>query len=89
MQKLEDEPRIEFENMSRSYDGLREMEFSQERFEAWCDGRTGYPLIDACMRALKQHSWINFRMRAMLVSFSSYHLWLHWRQPAVYLAQHF
>ena len=89
MQKLEDEPRIEFENMSRAYDGLREDEFSQERFEAWRDGQTGYPMIDACMRALKQHSWINFRMRAMLVSFASYHLWLHWREPAIYLAKHF
>ena len=89
MQKLEDEPRIEFENMSRSYDGLRESEFSQERFERWCAGQTGYPMVDACMRALHQHSWINFRMRAMLVSFASYHLWLHWRQPAIYLAKHF
>ena len=89
MQKLEDQPSIEFENMSRVYDGLRESEYSQERFEVWCEGRTGYPMIDACMRALREHSWINFRMRAMLVSFASYHLWLHWRNPAVYLAKHF
>ena len=41
------------------------------------------------MRALHQRSWINFRMRAMLTSFSSYDLWLHWRKPAVYLAKHF
>ena len=89
MQKLEDEPRIEFQNMSRVYDGLREDDFSVERFELWCEGKTGYPLVDACMRALKEHSWINFRMRAMLVSFSSYHLWLHWRKSAVFLAKHF
>jgi len=89
MQKLEDQPSIEFENMSRVYDGLRESEYSQERFEAWCEGKTGYPMIDACMRALREHSWINFRMRAMLVSFASYHLWLHWRNPAVFLAKHF
>ncbi|MEM8678016.1 MAG: FAD-binding domain-containing protein [Planctomycetota bacterium] len=89
MQKLEDEPRIEFENMNRAYDGLREDEFNPSHFEAWCQGQTGYPLVDACMRALHQHSWINFRMRAMLVSFASYHLWLHWRPTAVYLAQHF
>ncbi len=41
------------------------------------------------MRALHEQSWINFRMRAMLVSFASYHLWLHWRPTAVYLAKHF
>ncbi len=46
-------------------------------------------MVDACMRSLRQTGWINFRMRAMLVSFSSYHLWLHWRQPAVYLARLF
>ncbi len=89
MQKLEDEPAIEFENMSRAYDGLREDEFRDDHFAAWCAGQTGYPMVDACMRALHRHSWINFRMRAMLVSFASYHLWLHWRPTAVYLARHF
>ena len=89
MQKLEDEPRIEFENFVRSFDGLRESEFRRDRFDAWKEGRTGYPFIDACMRYLKANGWINFRMRAMLVSFSSYHLWLHWREPALYLAQLF
>jgi deoxyribodipyrimidine photo-lyase len=88
MQKLEDEPSIEFRNMSSVYDDIRE-EFDQELFEAWCLGMTGYPMVDACMRALKATGWINFRMRAMLVSFSSYHLWLHWRPAAVYLARHF
>ncbi len=71
MQKLEDEPSIEFENMSKAYDGLREDEFREDYFAAWCEGRTGYPMVDACMRALLKHSWINFRMRAMLVSFAS------------------
>ena len=89
MQKLEDQPSIEFENMSRAYDGLREDEFDQNHFDAWCTGQTGYPMVDACMRALLQHSWINFRMRAMLVSFASYHLWLHWRPTSVFLAKHF
>lgn len=89
MQKMEDEPSIEFENFNRAYDGLREDEFNHDYFEAWCHGQTGYPMVDACMRALKQTGWINFRMRAMLVSFASYHLWLHWRQPAIYLARLF
>ena len=89
MQKLEDEPSIEFENFNRGYDGLRENEFNEEFFEAWCHGRTGYPMVDACMRALRESGWINFRMRAMLVSFASYHLWLHWRRPALHLARLF
>ncbi len=89
MQKLEDEPRIEFENVNRAYDGLREDQFNRSYFDAWRHGMTGYPLVDACMRALKQTGWINFRMRAMLVSFASYHLWLHWREPALHLARLF
>lgn len=89
IQKLEDEPRIEFENMNRGFDGLREQEFNEEYLEAWKLGETGYPMVDACMRSLHRTGWINFRMRAMLVSFASYHLWLHWRPTALYLAKQF
>ena len=89
MQKLESEPRIEFENMHRACDGLRENEFRQDRFDAWCRGETGLPLVDACMRAVNAGGWLNFRMRALVVSFAAYHLWLHWRQPALYLARQF
>lgn len=89
MQKLEDEPRIEYENFVRAYDGMREGQFNEDYFAAWCEGRTGYPMVDACMRMLRAKGWINFRMRAMLVSFASYHLWLHWRQPSLYLARIF
>jgi deoxyribodipyrimidine photo-lyase len=86
IQKLEDEPRIEFKNMHHGMDGLREDSFNEEYFKAWKDGKTGYPMIDACMMALKATGWINFRMRAMLISFASYHLWLHWRKTSLHLA---
>lgn len=89
IQKLESEPEIEFENFNREFDGMRESEFNQSHFQAWCRGETGFPMIDACMRALKQHGWINFRMRAMLMSFATYQLWLHWKKPAEYLARNF
>jgi deoxyribodipyrimidine photo-lyase len=89
MQKLEDEPAIEFRNINRAFDGLREDAWNDAHFAAWCAGQTGYPMVDACMRALQQAGWINFRMRAMLASFAAYHLWLHWRRPGVFLAAHF
>lgn len=89
MQKLEDEPRLEFENLHRGCDGLRENDFNEENFQRWCEGQTGYPLVDACMRQVLQNGWTNFRMRAMLVSFASYNLWLHWQKPAQHLAKHF
>ena len=87
IQKLESEPELEFRNAHRAYDGLREDEFSSEHFDAWRQGRTGLPLVDACMRALAATGWINFRMRAMLVSFAAYQLWLHWREPGLHLAR--
>ena len=89
MQKLEDQPSIEFDNFARVCDGLRENDFDATRFEAWCAGQTGYPMVDACMRSLVATGWLNFRMRAMLVSFASYHLWLHWRPTGVFLARQF
>jgi deoxyribodipyrimidine photo-lyase len=41
------------------------------------------------MRQLVATGWLNFRMRAMLVSFAAYHLWLHWREPGLFLARQF
>lgn len=94
MQKLEDEPRIEQHNMHSAYDGMRlegseDKRFNWDFFNAWATGNTGYPMIDACMRALIATGWINFRMRAMLMSFASYHLWLHWRPTSLHLARLF
>ena len=89
IQKLEDEPRIEFENMHPAYDGLRESDFNEAYYAAWQAGKTGYPMVDACMCMLTATGWLNFRMRAMLMSFASYHLWLHWRKPALHLARLF
>ena len=95
MQKLEDEPAIEHRNFSRSHDGLRSGDgfnadpVDMARLQAWSEGRTGYPMVDACMRQLCATGWLNFRMRALLVSFAAYHLWLHWRQPGLHLARQF
>ena len=89
MQKLEDEPRLEFENLHPAYDNLRQDISEPHRLTAWSRGETGFPFVDACMRALDQHGWINFRMRAMLMSFASYHLWLPWRESGLKLARKF
>ena len=89
IQKLEDEPELEIRNAHPAYDGLREHAFNEARFTVWCTGRTGLPFVDACMRALIATGWINFRMRAMLMAVASYHLWLHWREPALHLARQF
>lgn len=89
VQKFESEPQHEFRAVNRSLDGMRRNDFCETRFSRWREGNTGMPFVDACMRMLNHNGWINFRMRAMLTAFSSYHLWLHWQRPAHHLAQMF
>ena len=93
IQKLESEPAIEHRNVNRGFDNLRnEGELTtdeQARLTAWRTGQTGYPFVDACMRSLLATGWINFRMRAMLMSFAAYQLWLHWRHCGLHLARQF
>ena len=89
IQKLEDEPVIEFRTIHPDLEGLREPGHWPEALERWRHGRTGWPLVDACMRALIHSGWINFRMRAMLMAVASYHLHQHWREPALHLARLF
>ncbi len=89
MQKLEDEPRLEFENMHPAYNGLRPLDPDAIRLQAWENGETGLPFVDACMRSLRATGWLNFRMRAMVMAVASYHLWLDWRATGQVLARYF
>lgn len=57
--------------------------------QAWTHGNTGYPLVDASMRCLNQTGWINFRMRALLVSFLCHHLGQDWRYGVYHMARQF
>lgn len=61
----------------------------QQDLTAWKTGQTGYPLIDACMRCLQHSGYLNFRMRAMLVSFLCHHLNIDWRLGVEHLASLF
>jgi deoxyribodipyrimidine photo-lyase len=89
MQKLEDEPSIEYRNLHPAYDGLRTSHDRSDLLAAWQSAETGIPYVDACMRSLAATGWINFRMRAMLMAFASYQLWLDWRAPGEHLARLF
>lgn len=88
IQKFEMEERMEFESVNRGYD-LLEREVNNTFLEAWKAGQTGFPLVDACMRCLAQTGYINFRMRAMLTSFATHHLWLPWQSITSHLASYF
>jgi deoxyribodipyrimidine photo-lyase len=87
IQKLECQPDLEFRELHPLTAGLRSSD--PVRLAAWAEGRTGLPFVDACMRALIASGWINFRMRAMLMSVASYHLWLPWRESGLHLARLF
>lgn len=88
IQKLESEPEYEFKNINSAYENIR-TEWNDNYYNAWKEGLTGYPLVDATMRCVKETGYINFRMRAMLVSFLTHHLWLDWKEGANFLAKQF
>lgn len=89
IQKLESEPAIEFREFHPALRGLRPGPADPVRLKAWANGETGYPFLDACMRSLRATGWLNFRMRAMVMSFASYNLWLPWRDTGLHLARMF
>ena len=87
IQKLECQPDLEFRELHPLTAGLGSSD--PQRLAAWAEGRTGLPFVDACMRALIATGWINFRMRAMLMSVASHHLGLPWRESGLELARLF
>jgi deoxyribodipyrimidine photo-lyase len=78
MQKFESECSMEFENVNKAYNELVKPK-NELHVQAWQQGNTGVPLVDACMRCLVETGYINFRMRAMVVSFFVFNLWQDWR----------
>lgn len=68
IQKLESQPSIEFTNQNNAFDNIR-TEIDDNLINLRYRGQTGIPMIDAGMRCLQVSGWINFRMRATLVSF--------------------
>jgi deoxyribodipyrimidine photo-lyase len=78
IQKFEDDCSMEFRPVNKAYDAL--VKPRNEAFiKAWQTGQTGVPIVDACMRCLVGTGYINFRMRAMVVSFFVFNLWQDWR----------
>jgi deoxyribodipyrimidine photo-lyase len=61
------------------YRGTLRWSRAQKRFEAWCEGRTGYPMVDAGMRQLKREGWIDNRVRLVVGSFLTKDLGIDWR----------
>ena len=87
IQKLESQPSLEHRELHPLTAELRSSD--PPLLAAWATGQTGLPFVDACMRSLMATGWLNFRMRAMLVSVASYQLWLPWRESGLHLARLF
>ena len=68
------EHNIEFESVNRGYNDLKKKKV-KKYYDSWENGETGYPLVDASIECLKTTGYLNFRMRSMIVSFLTHHLW--------------
>jgi deoxyribodipyrimidine photo-lyase len=88
IQKFEMEHTMENASINKGYQKLKKS-ISKEYQKAWEEGKTGFPLIDACMRCLQETGYLNFRMRAMLVSFFTHILWQPWQASSQHLSKLF
>lgn len=90
MQGILDVPEMVAEPRHPSFEEVRSRVLDAETAkvrDAWLQGRTGYPMVDACMRCLQRSGWLNMRMRALVLSFAAYDLFLDWRVFADELAE--
>jgi len=87
-QKIEDNPELFKESVNPVFRDLHRDKRDEKKIEAWKEGKTGYPLVDASMRALVTTGWINFRMRAMCATFFSYILKQWWKEGADFFYKH-
>ncbi len=88
IQKFEMESRMEWQAVNRGFLKFK-ADPDEAKIEAWKNAKTGIPIVDACMRCLIQTGYLNFRMRAMLVSFLTHHLGQDWKTGADHLASVF
>lgn len=88
VQKFEMENTMEQESINKGFQKLKK-DITEEYQDAWKTGRTGFPLIDACMRCLNETGYLNFRMRALIVSFFTHNLWQPWQDASKHLSQMF
>jgi deoxyribodipyrimidine photo-lyase len=88
IQKFETQPNIEFTDLNPGY-GNFPWQHDEQHLQAWQSGQTGIPLVDACMRCVAATGFLNFRMRALLVSCLTHLLGLNWKLGVKHLARCF
>ncbi|KAA9347847.1 cryptochrome/photolyase family protein [Larkinella humicola] len=85
-QVLDHFPHVEKHSFRREYDRIPWRNHEDE-FQRWCEGRTGYPIVDAGMRQLNEIGWMHNRVRMITASFLCKHLLIDWRWGEAYFAK--
>ncbi len=78
-------PRVVEENFKTKYNAIP-WRNNEEEFNAWCEGKTGYPIVDAGMRQLNKTGYMHNRVRMIVASFLTKHLLIDWRWGEAYFA---
>ena len=79
-------PRVFQHNFKPAYDGIKWIN-NEDDFAKWCDGKTGYPMVDAGMRQLNQTGYMHNRVRMIAAGFLCKHLLIDWRWGEAYFAE--
>ena len=86
MQILWHYPHVQKQSFRPEYDNIKWRD-SKKEFQAWCEGRTGYPMVDAGMRELNTTGFMHNRVRMVTASFLCKHLLIHWYEGERYFAE--
>ena len=89
-QVLYHHPRVASDAFKPAYDRIQweQGKPADALFAAWCEGRTGYPLVDAAMHQINQTGYMHNRLRMVVASFMTKDLGLDWRRGEAYFALH-
>jgi deoxyribodipyrimidine photo-lyase len=79
-------PHVVHNAFKKQYDAIK-WRTDEKDFEAWCEGKTGYPIVDAGMRELNNTGYMHNRVRMIVASFLTKHLLIDWRWGEAYFAQ--
>lgn len=86
MQILFHYPKVVNENFKSKYNFIP-WRNNEEEFKKWCEGKTGYPIVDAGMRQLNKTGYMHNRVRMVVASFLNKHLLIDWRWGEAYFAE--
>lgn len=86
MQILFNFPKVVTHNFKSAYDGIQ-WRNDEDDFQRWCNGTTGYPMVDAGMRQLNETGYMHNRVRMVVASFLCKHLLIEWQRGEAYFAE--